>query len=95
MNSCEGHLLCCYVKPLHSCTSSGHSQGYDQSETLLEDRRSTQGRWIFLAVRPSLQGTEALGPALKVGASVGDLAGTRWCTKKEAALFSVEAMKGR
>ena len=62
---CAGHLLCCHVQPLHSCTSSGHSQG----EMLPEYGRSTLGLWIFLAVRPSFQGTGALGPPLTVGAS--------------------------
>ena len=55
---------------------------------------STPGLWIFLAVRPSLQGTEALGPALTVGA-LGMLQGPSGAQGKEAALFSVEAKKGR
>ena len=66
--SCAGHPLCCHVQPLHSCTSSGHTQAHVQSEKLPEDGRSTPGLWIFLAVRPSLQGTQALGPDLTVGA---------------------------
>ena len=61
---------------------------------LPEDGRSTQGLWIFLAVRPSLQGTEALGPTLKVGSS-GTLQAPGGAPSKEVALFSVEAKKGR
>ena len=91
---CAGHLLCCHVQPLHSCSNSSHSQGHVQSETLPEDGGSTPGLWIFLAVRPSLQGTEALGPALTVGA-LGMLQGPSGAQGKEAALFSVEAKKGR
>uniref|UniRef100_A0A4W2G6H4 Uncharacterized protein n=1 Tax=Bos indicus x Bos taurus TaxID=30522 RepID=A0A4W2G6H4_BOBOX len=42
-----------------------------QSETLPEDGRRTPGLWNFLAVRPSFQGTEVLGPALMVGVCQG------------------------
>ena len=66
---CAGHLLFCHVQPLHSCTNSSHSQGHVQSEMLREDGGSTPGLWIFLAVRPSLQGMEALGPAILVRVS--------------------------
>ena len=91
---CAGHLLFCHVQPLHSCTNSSHSQGHVQSEMLREDGGSTPGLWIFLAVRPSLQGMEALGPALVVRAS-GTLQAPGGAPNKEAALFRVEVKKGR
>ena len=92
--TCAGHLLCCHVQPLHSCTSSSHSQGHVQSQTLPEGGGSTPELWIFLTVRPILQGTEALGPALMVWA-LGTLQGPGGARGKKVALFSVEVKKGR
>ena len=91
--TCAGHLLCCHVQPLHSCTSLSHSRPrleWDASRGWQEHPRALE----LLSCEAKFSGDGGPG-SCPHGGCVGDLVGTRWCTKQGVALFIWEAMKGR